>query len=307
MMRLCEEAIIAEYHKDEIKTPVHLGIGAEAISLGVTYCLPKYTHYYGTYRNHNLFLSLSQDLNSFYGELFGKVTGTQNGLAGSMHLSQPGAGLIMTSAVVGTTIPVAIGSALAAKLSGDPRWTVVFFGDGATEEGVFYESLNFASLHKLKILFVCEDNELAIHTSSKERMGYKNLSAVCNGFHMDYAQASGHHLETVIATSKAAIKKAEEKQIPLLLHFDYFRFLQHVGTLEDFDAGYRAKPSDLKPLDPYFNFISYLETQKFSQSKMQTIVDKNKSLIAAAMENARNAAYPSSSSLYDNLFCEGNS
>ncbi len=145
LIRECEERIRKEYATDEIKTPVHLGIGAEAISVGIVASMPAGTKYFGTYRNHALYLAVGGSLEEFWGELYGKETGCAKGKAGSMHLSAPSQGLLVTSAVVGTTIPLAVGASLSNKYLGKNDYTVAFFGDGATEEGVFHESLNFAA------------------------------------------------------------------------------------------------------------------------------------------------------------------
>ena len=169
LARCAEERIRQEYSQDEMKTPVHLGIGQEAIPVGVCAAVPPGTKFFGTYRNHALFLALTEDTDRLFGELYGKLTGTAKGKAGSMHLAAPAEGLLATSAVVGTTIPVAVGVALANQYRQSDGLVVSFFGDGAVEEGVFWESLNFACLKKLRLLFVCEDNGLAIHTPTDQR------------------------------------------------------------------------------------------------------------------------------------------
>src|SRR3989338_5288085 len=175
LTRLAEEKIREEYFKDEMKTPVHLGIGGEAIPVGVCHCLPPRSKTFGTYRNHSLYLAMTEDTDGFFGELYGKVNGPGKGKAGSMHLSFPERDFIATSAVVGTTIPVAVGAALANAYRKSNDVVTFFFGDGAVEEGVFWESLNFACLKNLRVLFVCEDNGLAIHTPAKERQGFQSI------------------------------------------------------------------------------------------------------------------------------------
>ena len=256
LARRSEERIQEEYAKDEMKTPVHLGIGQEAIPVGVCFCLPQGTKAFGTYRNHALYLTLTSDAEGFFGELYGRVTGPGKGKAGSMHLSSPGKGLIATSAVVGTTIPTAVGAALAESYRGTAGTVVAFFGDGALEEGVFWESLNFACLHRLRILFVCEDNGLAIHTPAKERRGFRSIPEAVAGFDCHFAGGNGSNLLEVIETTRPLLKRMEEEPRPGFLHLTYFRFLEHVGPREDFQVGYRSKPSpeELQGLDPVIQF-----------------------------------------------------
>ena len=138
LIRQAEEKIREEYLNDEMKTPVHLGIGAEGISVGVCHCLPEGSKTFGTYRNHALYLTMTGDVNGFFAELYGRLPGPGKGKAGSMHLSAPEQGLMATSAVVGTTIPLAVSAALAEAYKKGSGIAVVFFGDGAVEEGVFW-------------------------------------------------------------------------------------------------------------------------------------------------------------------------
>ncbi|MBI3083476.1 MAG: hypothetical protein HYY90_03850 [Candidatus Omnitrophica bacterium] len=252
LARRAEERIRQEYGKDEMKTPVHLGIGQEAIPAGVCSAVPPGTTFFGTYRNHALFLALTEDSDRLFGELYGKVTGTAKGKAGSMHLGAPADGLMATSAVVGTTIPVAVGVALANQYRQSDALVVSFFGDGAVEEGVFWESFNFACLKKLRLLFVCEDNGLAIHTPADQRQGFRSLPEAARGFHCHVASGDGSDLLSVVALTRQMLERMAKEVRPGLLHFTYFRFLEHVGPREDFDAGYRPRPSDeeRQRLDP---------------------------------------------------------
>src|SRR3712207_1665705 len=110
LVRLCEQQISKEYFQDEMKTPVHLGIGGEAMAVGVHFACPQDTMYFGTYRNHALYLACNPDTDGFFGEMYGKLNGCGKGKAGSMHMSCPEHGLTATSAVVATTIPVAAGA-----------------------------------------------------------------------------------------------------------------------------------------------------------------------------------------------------
>ena len=157
-IRLVEEQIIHYYPGQEMKCPCHLCIGQEAICTGVCAHLGVSDYLFGTYRGHGFYLAKGGDLKKMIAELYGKRTGITRGKGGSMQLVAPEVGILCMSAIVGATIPMAVGAALAQKLRKTKNVSVVFFGDGATEEGVFHESLNFASLKKLPVLFICENN-----------------------------------------------------------------------------------------------------------------------------------------------------
>ena len=293
LVRCAEEKIREEYPTNEMKTPTHLGIGGEAIAVGVCHAAPPGTKAFGTYRNHALYLALTGDLDGFFGELYGKATGAGKGKAGSMHLAAPRQGLMATSAVVGTTIPLAVGAALAHQYRGEPDLTVSFFGDGAMEEGVFWESLNFACLKQLRILFVCEDNGLAIHTPTGERQGFRSIPEALQGFRCHVVSGDGSDLRGVIAATTRMLDRMERDPRPGFLHLSYFRFLEHVGPLEDFSAGYRRKPSpeELARLDPVRRFERELREQGVTNEELKAVQASVDEEIARSVQAARQAPF----------------
>jgi len=322
LARLSEEKIRELYPQNDIKTPVHLGIGGEAIPIGVCHCLPQGTKFFGTYRNHTLYLALSENTDVFFAELYGKVTGAGKGKAGSMHLTDPEHGLVATSAVVGTTIPVAVGAALAnqyhetqnpssfAKASADrkskiqnPKWVVAFFGDGAMEEGAFWESLNFACLRRLRILFVCEDNGLAIHSPADDRRGFRSVLEATRGFDCHGASAEGADLSLVIQQTREMMEQMSKTPKPGFLHFTYFRFLEHVGPNEDFDAGYRKglTTEERAKADPVAVFASHLPSLGCSHAELKAIESEVKSQIDRSVKKAQTDPFPSASELYTDV------
>ncbi len=306
LVRRAEEKIRQEYIKDEMKTPVHLGIGGEAIAVGVVACVPQGTKAFGTYRNHALYLAMTHDTDSFFGELYGKVTGPGKGKAGSMHIASPRHGLMATSAVVGTTIPLAVGIALANRLRGSEELVVSFFGDGAIEEGVFWESLNFACLKRLRILFVCEDNGLAIHTPTSERHGFQSIPEAIQGFRCHIMSASGSDLREVLATTQAMLERMGRDPQPGVLHLAYFRFLEHVGPREDFDAGYRSKPSPaaLQQLDPVWRFEQELMRLGCSPQELAVIQASVDEQIDASVQAVRHAPFAPPEELTTDVWVE---
>lgn len=172
-IRLVEERIIELYPSDKIQSPVHLSIGQEAVAVCACQSLKQADLLFCSYRSHAFYRAKGGHLCEMFAELYGKATGCGRGKAGSMHLAAPEVGLMGSSAVVASTIPHAVGAALAAERLKKPQVIVAVFGDGATEEGVYHESLNFAALHKLPIVFFCENNGLAVHSKLEARQAYR--------------------------------------------------------------------------------------------------------------------------------------
>jgi pyruvate dehydrogenase E1 component alpha subunit len=173
--------------------------------------------------------------------MYGKNTGLAKGKAGSMHLSHPELGLMGASAIVGSIIPVAVGAAFANKRKNNGKMVAVFFGDGAIDEGNFWEGLNVACLMKLPILFVCEDNSYAVHTHRRDRHGYKSISEIVSKFNCNVLEEDTTDVEVIYNLTLKAINLIKTTNMPCFLHLRYYRYLEHVGIYEDFDAGYRKK------------------------------------------------------------------
>src|SRR5438552_2099842 len=181
-IRRLEEEVARVYPTDKIKSPVHLSIGQEAVAVGVCAALAPDDVVFGTYRGHALYPAKGGDMKSMVAELYGKATGCTRGKGGSMHLISTEAGMMGASAVVGTTVANALGYAYAVRVRQTGQLVASFFGDGATEEGVFAESLNFAALKRLPLLFVCENNRYAIHTHQSRRQGATDICAKARAF-----------------------------------------------------------------------------------------------------------------------------
>ena len=240
LIRLVEERIIELYPSDRIQSPVHLSIGQEAVAVGVCDALAADDLVFATYRSHGFYIAKGAPLDLMFAELYGRIGGISGGKAGSMHLAAPEVGLMGSSAVVASTIPHAVGAALSFKRRGSPRIAVAVFGDGATEEGVYHESLNFASLMKAPVLFVCEDNGLAVHSHRRIRQSYSLVQ------HAATFGISGLRLEEgwdMLAIREATLKAVAHVRAgqPFLLEIVTSRYKEHVGTGEDFHAGYRGQ------------------------------------------------------------------
>ena len=239
----------------------------------------------------------------FFAELYGRSTGAGKGKVGSMHMAAPEQGLIATSAVVGTTIPLAVGAALANRYRGSDNVVAVFFGDGAVDEGVFWESLNFACLHRLRILFVCEDNGLAIHTPSEERQGFRSIEEAVAGFKCHTALGDGGDVREVVAKTRGILQRITEEAMPGFLHFTYLRFLEHVGPGEDFDAGYRVHPDpeELKASDPVLRLAEWLRSNGCPPSSLDAAKASVDEKIDRSVRSAQEAPFPTPDELYEDV------
>lgn len=241
LVRRAEEKIRQLYGEDEMKTPMHMSMGEEAIAVGVCHALKTEDQVFGTYRSHAIYLAKTQDINDFFAEMYGKGTALLKGKGGSMHMCAPDYGFMGSSAIVASIIPVAVGAAFANEKQGNSKLVATFFGDGAVDEGCFWESLNIACLWKLPVLFICEDNGLAVHTSRSERHGFNSITDIVSKFHCNMIQDNTTDVEVIYRLTRKGIKLIEKNSMPCFIHFKYYRYLEHVGVNEDFNAGYRSR------------------------------------------------------------------
>ena len=288
-IRLVEERIIELYPSDKIQSPVHLSIGQEMVAVGVCHSLTPRDLLFCSYRSHAFYLAKGGDLGEMFAELYGKVSGCGRGKAGSMHLAAPDVGLMGASAVVASVIPHAVGAALAAKRLGKEHTIVAVFGDGATEEGVYHESLNFAALHALPVIFVCENNGLAVHARQAARQAYRIVDlAKVYGIHAT-AVANGHDPVKVHCALVGAVRRARRTGKPQLLEVRTCRYREHVGPGEDIAAGYRSahEIEEWKARDPLI-----LEAARLAPDRARIVAE-----IDAAVEFAERSPWPDKAEL----------
>jgi len=242
-IRRVEEEVARVYPTDKIKSPVHLSIGQEAVSVGVCEALRPEDVVFGTYRSHAYYLAKGGDLKAMIAEQYGKITGCAKGKGGSMHLVDVAHGVMGASAVVGTTIPHAVGYAYALKLQRKSSIVVSFFGDGATDEGVFHESLNFAALKAVPLIFVCENNFYAIHTHiSRRQKKPDNLIQRVSTYGIPAERIDGNDVLKIYERVSAAAQALRNGQPgPFFFECLTYRWKEHVGPGEDYHLGYRSR------------------------------------------------------------------
>lgn len=240
-IRRVEEVLADRYQEQEIRCPMHLSIGQEAIASGVSYWLDNSDHVFSNHRSHGHYLAKGGSLDRLIAELYGRITGCCKGRGGSMHLIDQSVGFMGSTPIVGGTVPLAVGSAWAALLRNESRVSVVYFGDGCFEEGVIHESLNFAALKKLPVVFVCENNGYSAYTRLSERQPRRAIHAVAEAHGLSAYTGDGNDVSQVSTLSQFAINEAREHQGPQFLEFQTHRWREHCGPYFDDDLGYREE------------------------------------------------------------------
>jgi pyruvate dehydrogenase E1 component alpha subunit len=228
-IRRAEETLVDLYPSQEMRTPTHFSIGQEAVAVGVCAALHPTDAIYSGHRCHAHYLAKGGNLDAMVAELYGKETGCARGRGGSVHLSDPAAGVLASSAILGQTMAVAVGTALAFAMDGVPRVAVCFFGDGTVEEGIFHEALNFAVVKKVPVLFVCENNGYSTHTRLEVRQpAAVTIQARAASYGLPSRAVDGNDVFAVHEAAANAVAHCR-------------RWREHVGPLWDYDKGYRSK------------------------------------------------------------------
>lgn len=298
-IRRVEEEIARIYPTDKIKSPVHLSIGQEGIAVGVCDPLEARDAVSGTYRGHATYLAKGGSLPGMMAELFGKDTGCARGKGGSMHLIDMAAKVLGTSAVVGTTVPVAVGYALAQKRLKTGAVVACFLGDGATEEGCFAESLNFAALHRLPVIFVCENNGFAIHEPIAKRQSTDRICARVATYGIPTKRFADSDTAAIRAHVAKALPKMRKGGGPIFLECMTWRWREHVGPGEDYDSGFRARATLAKwqKKDPVAKFGKALPAA--SRARIDSEIEAE---IEAAVKFAEESPFPAVQELYTDVF-----
>lgn len=298
-IRRVEEVVADIYPTDKIKSPVHLSIGQESVAVGVCDALNEDDIVSGTYRGHAAYLAKGGDLGAMMAELFGKDTGCARGKGGSMHLVDMAAGVLGSSAVVGSTVPIAMGYAHALKTEGKGRVVAAFHGDGASEEGAFWESLNFAVLHKLPILFVCENNGLAIHEPLEKRWGSKDLRGKVAAFGLPATTIEDGDVFAIRKVVADAVNSMRSGGGPAFIECKTYRWREHVGPGDDHNAGYR----DIEAMQPWKISDQVARLAEMVPAADRKNIDaKIEKLVAEAVRFADESPFPRQEELMTHVF-----
>ncbi len=307
-IRLIEEEIAKKYSDQKMRCPVHLSIGQESIPVSICSNLKKADIIVTAHRSHAHYLAKGGDLNKMIAELYGKVTGCAKGRGGSMHLIDKKSNINAAVPIVGSTLPIGVGMAWANKLNKNNKIVVIFFGDGATEEGVFLESIDFASLHNLKVLFVCEHNNYSVYSHLRNRQSkFRSISKIANAVGINSTHQIDHDTFNIFKSVKKIINKIKTTSRPHLIEINTFRYLEHCGPNYDDDLNYRSskeitrwhKKDQINFLEKYL-FKKKILNKQIQRKNIQTI-DKE---IKKAFNFAEKSLYPKKKDLMKYIYYE---
>ncbi|MBI3506694.1 MAG: thiamine pyrophosphate-dependent dehydrogenase E1 component subunit alpha [Proteobacteria bacterium] len=251
-IRAVEEAIAARYSEQEMRCPVHLSIGQEAAAVGICSSLRKSDKVYSTHRCHAHYLAKGGKLAPMLAEIYGKAAGCLGGRGGSMHLADPDQGMFVSVPIVASSIPLAVGGALAERQRGGDGVTVAFVGDASLEEGVFHEAANFAALRNLPVLFACENNYFSVYSHLDKRQPDRPLGDLARAHKIPVIEADGNDVCDVYRAASDAVALARAGKGPSFVLMPTYRWREHCGPNFDDHLGYRdaAEFAAWKARDP---------------------------------------------------------
>jgi TPP-dependent pyruvate/acetoin dehydrogenase alpha subunit len=305
LVRAVEEEIAARYSSGRMRCPTHLSIGQEAVPAALALCARKSDFAVSTHRGHAHFLGKGGSLRAMLCEIYGKASGCAKGKGGSMHLVDLAVNFMGTSAIVGNSIPVGVGLALSAQLKKTDQVSYVFLGDGAVEEGVFYESVNFAVLRNLRVVFICENNLYSVYSplSVRQPPG-RRICEMVRGLGIEAALGEGNDAHLAYDLLKYHTDKVRETSRPCFLEFSTYRWREHCGPNFDNDLGYRTNEEfrDWKLRDPLLNLESKLVGQSDELTRIRTRVTAE---VLAEFNFAEADDFPLASSALEGVYAEG--
>ncbi|MCU4674733.1 thiamine pyrophosphate-dependent dehydrogenase E1 component subunit alpha [Catenovulum sp. 2E275] len=306
LIRDIEEGIAERYPQGKMRCPTHLSIGQEGVPAALAPLLKITDLAVSTHRAHAHYLAKGGCPKAMLAEIYGKATGCSGGRGGSMHLIDESVGFKGSTAIVGNTIPIGVGLALAQKIRQETNISVVFVGDGAIEEGVFYEAANFAALKQLPVLFVCENNLYSVYAplSKRQPVGRK-ITDVVNGIGINTAIADGNNVVECYQVLSEQIQQIREGRGPRFIEFSTYRWREHCGPNYDNHIGYRTEEEYLawKAKEPIARFEQWLaDYQLMSPTDMAKIRQQIRHKINAAFEFAEVSEFPSADKLANTIY-----
>ena len=306
-IRRIEEEIERRYSQDQMKTPIHLVIGQEATSVGCCAALGPTDLLYSSHRTHGNYLSKGGDLKAMLCEMHCRVNGCAGSRGGSMHLIDKRVGMAGTSAVVGGAVPIAAGAALAAQMKHEDRVVVVFLGDATTEEGVASETLNFAALKKLPLVFFCENNYYSVQSPLATRQPTRDISRWASGYGLPSVRVDGVNVLAVYAAAAAAVARAKAGEGPTFIEAPVYRFRAHGGSGDDSHTGYRdeGERRAWERVCPLVLFERFLVSKgRLDAARIAAMEKSIAAEIADAFQFALASPHPVEADLYTHVYAD---
>ena len=307
-IRLAAEKLIELCNNGHIEAPVHLSIGQEAVAVGVMAALRPQDKIVSTHRCHAHYLAKGGDLVKMIAEIAGRRTGCCGGRGGTMHLFDNSVGHVVSAPLVGASIALAVGLGLSFKMKGENKIAVAFFGDGAVEEGIFWESINFVSVHKLPVIFVCENNFYATHSPILRRQPHDEIVSRVIPHGLTTVTTDGNNVLDVLYSAKVAIRLAKTNH-PVFIEARTYRFKEHWGVGDDWHLGYRSREEGEKWLKrcPLQNLYDDLK-QRFESNNYWTLdlrICQLEKMVKTKIEEAAQLAISSLPPVKEDLFFDG--
>lgn len=304
---MIEIEIERRYCEDEMKTPIHLVIGQEAACVGSAAALRKEDLVYCGHRTQGIYLAKGGSLKAMMSELYCRANGCVGSRGGSMHLIDKSVGMAGTSAIVGGSVPIATGAALSAQLRKRDYVTMVFLGDAATEEGVMSESLNFAVLKRLPVIFFCENNFYSVCSSLETRQPQVEIYKRAASFGLPGVCIDGNNVLEVYEATREAVERARNGGGPTFIEARTYRWRGHGGAGDDSATGYRD-PEEVKvwqefcPIKIYHEFLS--KVFRFDEDRKKQMEKEIEEEIREAFAHAIASPAPKEKDLYDHVYSE---
>ena len=304
-IRLIEEEISYRYSEEKMRCPTHIAIGQEAAAVGVCASLNKNDYAVSGHRAHHHYIAKGGNIKKLIAEIYGKETGCSGGKGGSMHLIDTNVGFMGSTAIVAGTIPVGVGLSFSQKLKHSENITCIFFGDAAIEEGVFYESVNFAILKNLPVLFVCENNQFSCFTHLSERQPQnRKIFEMVSGLGIDSSECDGNDVIAVQERTAQLVNKIKKGEGPKFLELHTYRWLEHCGPNYDDELGYRTTNDIKKSRENDPIIILEKKYPELIKSKKHTILKNLNTLTKNAFKFAEESNFPNQEEAYENLYSE---
>ncbi|WP_069806844.1 thiamine pyrophosphate-dependent dehydrogenase E1 component subunit alpha [Vulcanisaeta thermophila] len=304
-IRLHENKAAELFAQGKIKGFVHLYVGEEAVATGVMAALKPGDVITGTHRSHGHYIAKGGDLKASFAELFGKRTGSNKGKGGSMHIADPGIGMLGANGMVGGGIPHAVGAALAFKLLGKDNVAVAFFGEGGSNQQNFHEAINLAAIWKLPVVFVCENNlyQISLHYSKQQLI--TSVAERGKAYGIPGVSVDGQDVLAVYEAAREAVERARRGEGPTLIEAKTYRFRGH---FEGDPEVYRSKEEVewwINNKDPIKLFEKYLlERNIATRDELDAVWKRVAKEIEDAVKFAEESPYPSPEELYEDVFAK---
>ena len=305
LLRVAEEELANLFLRKKIFSFIHFYVGQEAVAVGVSTALSSSDYALGNHRSHGHYLAKGGNLRQMFCEILGKVEGSSSGKGGSMHMIDRAKGFMGSSPILGSITSIAAGSAFVQKHNKLKNVTVAYIGDGASEEGGFYETLNLAALFKLPLMIVIENNLYSVNSKILDRRSPAYSSEkIVNGFGLAYSKADGNNVQDVYEKSRHLLRGVRNGQ-PAVLECEVFRHMAHSAPLFDDAQGYRDidPPNIRAKSDCITNLREQLVMDGISEKKLDDIINEVRNLVLQEINYAMSSSYPEQTALFSDFIC----